>query len=631
MGLMSNINGWVQNTLPFGNGEKSYNNKNEKFDIFNQIDKDFEHKTNNLAVTIDQNNYQNYNTKTSAHFGSQAGDNYYNKAYNLDGNKVQRLLSYRNLACQSKVSECLEEIITACVNSQKDEDIISFELRGDYDDHTKKELENEWTKFIKIFDLKNKGRDYFNDLLVEGEVFFENVISSSKPHLGILDVKRIPSENINVEYCNVQNDSYKGFNLKKKIECGNNNKNTTTSIKMHKYQVTYAHSGRWDQSKSFRIPYIENARKAQTQLNLLEDAVVINALVNAPDRLVFDVDVGSMSKPEEEQYMNKLIHDYYTKKGIDKRGNTMNKYSPLSITDNFFFTKKNGQTGTTVQRLAGSGAFANNFSNILQHFHNSVYIDMRVPVNRLNPEAIQGDGTTATFQEVAFGERVKEIQNLLAKAIRNAFITHLKLKGIEISKKPLETKIQKQSNVTNISEEMLVVEHYDSIESNFYGKLHHKCKVEHDAYNDSYQSAWQAFDLNEHDLDVTFSLPTITLALREQQLFELRLNNFNQVVSNENISFQKAAKEFLGWSENDFLSNKEMLRQEAACNWELSQIEAEGPDFRQKLEDQFSDDSGEGGEDFSDSELDDIADENDDVVPVGDEDAAAEVPEFGGS
>ena len=68
------------------------------------------------------------------------------------------------------------------------------------------------------------------------------------------------------------------------------------------------------ETKEFVIPFLENARRPYRQLSLVEDAIIIYRLVRAPERLVFNVDVGNMAPPKAEAYLRKLIQNYWSKK-----------------------------------------------------------------------------------------------------------------------------------------------------------------------------------------------------------------------------------------------------------------------------------------------------------------------------
>ena len=88
-------------------------------------------------------------------------------------------------------------------------------------------------------------------------------------------------------------------------------------IPMDKNQVTYINSGIWNDNKTIRLPFLENARRAYRQLSLIEDAIVIYRLVRAPEKLVFNVDVGNMSPPKAEAYLRNLQQKYWSRHTYD--------------------------------------------------------------------------------------------------------------------------------------------------------------------------------------------------------------------------------------------------------------------------------------------------------------------------
>ena len=111
----------------------------------------------------------------------------------------------------------------------------------------------------------------YSPVSVEGELFFENVISETRPDFGIVGVIRLPPELINAIYSNIQNHELKGFMLRKPIV----NPRQTVSNQTHEEtiildgnQVTYMHSGLWNEDRTIRLPYIENSRRAYKQLSL---------------------------------------------------------------------------------------------------------------------------------------------------------------------------------------------------------------------------------------------------------------------------------------------------------------------------------------------------------------------------
>lgn len=613
--------------------ERSADRGNDKFDYFAKVSNDREHKTADLAVSIAKQN-QGYGSNP---YAAMMTDNGYSQFVygQMDTNKEQRIKEYRRLASNPKVSSCVSEYKQSAVNRQKDEQLLTFEIGGDYENDLKEEVKKEFNKFINIFNLKEKGRDYINDLLIEGELVWENVIAKTAPERGILDVKRVPAENVEPWYCSIQNEEIDHFLLKKKTrkpgtEHLAGNLDTHQFIPIHKFQMTYAHSGIWSDEKKFRVPLIAKAKESATQLGLIKDAIIINALHNAADHMVVTVDTGGAPDPIARQNMRQVITEFSKKKGIGADGKITTDYNPASLSDTIFLQKGVGSNGgTTVERLAGSQAFGNNFSKMLEYYDKQVYLDLMVPVNRMNPDAQASDGTVATFQELAFAERVKDIQMLLSSAILRTFITHLKLRGVKLNKKPVyEHLITENANLENktVSAELILETHLQLVVDEAYKNS-----------GDEYTSLWDQWDLDENDLELDFSLPSITLALKEQQYFEIKLNNFNQFVSNEMFSQYMAAKKFLKMTDAEIRANREWKRIEAEEFYETSQIQENGPDYREKLKAELEglgSEGGGGGIGDTDSALPDVG--GGDAAGIGGgapggSQGGSDLPEFGGN
>ena len=83
-----------------------------------------------------------------------------------------------------------------------------------------------------------------------------------------------------------------------------------------------------------------------------------------------------------------------------------------------------------------------------------------------------------------------------------------------------------------------------------------------------------------------YNVPTNFYELRESQKLELKATNFNNLASNESISNTYAQKRYLGWNDVDIKANREFLRKDAEIQWELQQIGAGGPNWRDDLENQ---------------------------------------------
>lgn len=442
---------------------------------------------------------------------------------NVQADKIARLRDYRVMGAFSEVANALDEICDECVNKNDNGQIIrvSF-LDEEMPSDAKTSVEEEFQDYIRHFELEDKGWEYFRSVLTDGEVYFEHIIHKEYPKEGILGVVMVPTELIDPIFGNVQNMITKGFLLRKPIFDPKNPQKVLDYqlIPLDKNQVTYINSGTWNENKTMRIPFIENARRAYRQLSLIEDSVVIYRLARAPERLVFNVDVGTMSPPRAESYMKRLMTSFWQKRTFDSaQGGQVSKFNPQSYLDNYWFAKRQGSEGTTVTQLAGAA----NLGELqdLKYFQEKLYESLKVPVNRLNKESALNDSVNMLREELMFAKFIVRVQQKFAAGLKNGFITHLKLK-------------------------------------------------EH----------WEKYDLKESSFNLDFTPPTNFYELREFQKLEIKANAFNTMVQNESISKTYAQRKYLKWSDKEVVLNREFLKKDKEFEWELAQITTAGPNWK---------------------------------------------------
>ena len=471
--------------------------------------------------------------------GHVSVDGNYNKLVyaNIEENKGGRLRDYRIMAAFAEISDALDEICDECINLDDKGNCVNLYLRNmDLDADVANTLNEEFERYVDYFNLDRKGFEYFRQLLIEGEVYFEHIIHSGFAKEGILGSVLLPSDLIDPIFDNIQNMITKGYILRKPIFDPNKPEKIAKfdMIPMDENQITYINSGIWNQDKSFRLPFIENARRSYRQLSLVEDAIVIYRLVRAPERLMFNVDVGNMSPPKAEAYMRKLVAEYWSKKTFDtNQSGQVQKFNPQSMLDSFWFAKRAGSEGTSVTQLAG-GANLGELADLM-YFVNKLYKALKVPLNRLNPESQFADGENILREELKFAKFIIRLQQQFASGLKNGFITHLKLKGL-----------------------------YDN------------------------------YDLKPTNIHLEFNVPTNFYELRESQKLELKATNFNSLASNEFIAATYAQKRYLGWNDVDIKANREFLRKDAELQWELQQIGSGGPNWRDQMQPAGGEDAGAG-------------------------------------
>ena len=517
-----NLIQYIQNRLPYASTGQP------ESDILNPKYKFFQKTGMKRAEALAKASVSSSNPYNNIPIGDFAKDSSFGDVMyaNIQDDKAGRLRDYRIMAAYSEVADALDEICDETINPDDTGWITKLQLKDiDLTVDEKAEIDKQFNRYIEYFDLKNRGWQYFRQLLVEGELFFELIIHDGYLKDGTLGVINLPAEIIDPVYNNIQNMLVKGFIYRKPIFSADhpNKIEKVEFVPMDQNQIVYVNSGVYNETKNFVIPFLENGRRPYRQLSLIEDAIVIYRLVRAPERLVFNVDVGNMAPPKAEAYLRKLIQNYWSRKTFDMDQNdVVKKFNPQSMLDAFWFAKRQGSEGTSVNQLQG-GANLGELSDLM-YFIKKLYRALKVPSMRLDPQdQASSDGSTILREELKFARFVMRQQQRFAAGLKKGFVTHLTFMGL-----------------------------------------------------------FEKFELNEQNIEIDFNPPTNFYELRENQRLEMKAGNYGNLASDEFVSATYAQKKYLGWKDRDILANREFLRKDAEMQWELAQIQAAGPAWKEQ-------------------------------------------------
>ena len=445
----------------------------------------------------------------------------------LDASKANRIYEYRLMASYPEVGDAIEEISNSFINQDERRRIIHFRYNDiEMDNEKLKKLEDEFNYFINLFNLKERGKKYCEDYLIDGELFLELIVCTAAEYTkkrGIVGALKLQTELMEAHYKDKFNDVIAAFTGKSITFEGQNNNNI---IKMEHVpyqanQVLYIHSDNWDPTGEFVIPYIERARRRYIQLSYLEDAIVIYRLVRAPERLVFTVDTGNLPTAKAEAHLQRLKNNYFKSKAFDiSTGDITQKFEPQSMLDSYWISKGTGNDGVTITQLQGG----QNLGQLddLNYFIKALYRALRVPTNRLESESTGSlDASTLLREEIRFAEFVISIQRKFAEAFKQAFISHLKFTGL-----------------------------YDE------------------------------FRLKEHLMDLEFVPPSNYFYMRRLQAIQIAGDAYSKIGSIDAISKTWALKNVMGLSDNEILQQYRLRKLEAAQEFEIAQITASGPNWK---------------------------------------------------
>jgi len=184
-------------------------------------------------------------------------------------------------------------------------------------------------------------------------------------------------------------------------------------------------------SDSNFLPYgksmIEQGRKVWKQLSLMEDAMMIHRIMRAPEKRVFQIDIGNIPPAEVDNYMQKILNKMKKTPIIDQATGEYNlKYNMQNITEDFFLPVRGGDSGTRIESLPGL-----NYEAVedIEYLKNKMLAALRVPKAFLGYEESLGSKATLAAEDVRFARTIERIQRITVSELTKIAIVHLYSQG----------------------------------------------------------------------------------------------------------------------------------------------------------------------------------------------------------
>lgn len=597
----------------------------EKTKIFNKIPKGYEQVIKRQS-TMNLFNLPGRNFTSVFNFNNQLTSSLYQ---GLSEIKLNRLRELRRIADSSEMTIALRKIADEFLNEDRECKFIRIQVKNKPDDVIDI-LRKEFYNFIDLFKLRENGWNYCKEFLIDGEKFFENLVSIESPELGIVGINEIPPERIEPMYKNRQNDEIDYFvnNINPSFGADNGPTNQVIAnqmtgleknyINLDAEQITYVHSAEWCPQKISRKSHISNALRDYRVHYLMEDTNLIYITARAPERLLFEIPVDNLPDDMAQEHLRRQAAEFNSQQSINSNGIAA-YHNPQSQLENYYVGTNNG-VGVKISSIGGTTQLEGRLE-LIKYFTSKLYQALQIPTNRLNPETNYSDGSTITAEEVEFGKMIERLQNRFAFAIKKTFITHLKLKGKDV--KGLKDFLNLKYNIpandgkVNLTEYKKLQERVEEdIEKYKYFLNEEKKKYEDElflltenshiaqqiAHNADLeriraeiqkiemklinislksQSIWDQYDLDENDIELVFNAPNAYNQLKKQQQLSIKIDNISSMM---NIPFMsvayalKYADRFDGGPMTNYEINElyELAIAEAKLKGQLERIAAGG-------------------------------------------------------
>ena len=182
------------------------------------------------------------------------------------------------------------------------------------------------------------------------------------------------------------------------------------------------------------LPYgksmIEGARKLFKQLVLMEDAMLLQRIMRAPERRIFKIDVGNIPPTEVDSHIQNIITKVKKVPYMDPQTGEYNlKFNMQNMLEDFYLPVRGSESGTSIETLPG----LSNDGQIedIEYLRNKMMAALKIPKAFLGyDEGIQGKSTLAA-EDVRFARTIERIQRIVISELYKIAVVHLYTQGFE--------------------------------------------------------------------------------------------------------------------------------------------------------------------------------------------------------
>ena len=173
--------------------------------------------------------------------------------------------------------------------------------------------------------------------------------------------------------------------------------------------------------------YLEPARKIYKQLNLMEDAMLIHRIMRAPEKRMFYINVGSIPPNEVEQFMQKTINQMKKTPYVDPNTGQYNLKFNMQNMMEDFYLPVRGGDNST--RIETTKGLDYDGTTDVQYLQSKLFAALKIPKAYFGYEGdLQGKATLAA-EDIRFARTVERIQKIMESELTKIALVHLYTQG----------------------------------------------------------------------------------------------------------------------------------------------------------------------------------------------------------
>lgn len=426
---------------------------------------DYQHDVYGKQEIPGATDMEDVTTTSASDFQQNVG--YWNSyVYHSEKDKANRLSVWREMSIFPEISFALNEITDEAINFDERNDCIEFTVTNPrYQQNTNivRNLVKEWNYiYHDIMEVPKNINQWFIEFMIDGEIMFEKVVDpTTAKDRGILRTKRLRPEFTYPIWEEIESDEINQFVHKSK---GN-------ILIMPPDMVAYANSGIFDypdEDTKIVASYLDDTKIAYRKLKQIEDALIIYRLVRAPERRVFQIDVGNLPRGKAEAVIKDMIRKYRQRQTYDpSTGETSQSTNTMAMIEDFFLPNFNGGRGHKIETLPGG----DNLGQIedVMFFLDKLYRALRIPMSRMKADTgfSLGDTSDITREEVRFNKMVQVFVRRFTEVFVSVYMSHIRLKGYAREYGVTEKDIEIKMTSSNLFKEFLETNVFTNRVENF--------------------------------------------------------------------------------------------------------------------------------------------------------------------
>ena len=153
--------------------------------------------------------------------------------------------------------------------------------------------------------------------------------------------------------------------------------------------------------------------------------------MRAPEKRGFKIDIGNIPPTEVDNYMQRIINKMKKVPFIDKQTGDYNlKYNMQNLTEDFYLPVRGGDSGTSIDNLAGLEAPS---IDDIDYLKNKMFAALKIPRAYLGYEENVNGKATLAAEDVRFARTIERIQRTVISELSKIAIVHLYAQGIQDS------------------------------------------------------------------------------------------------------------------------------------------------------------------------------------------------------